>query len=39
MGDNNESRFLFLSFNTNEIYLPKQLQDSGPRYAFDVILT
>ena len=31
MGSNNESRFLFLSYNTNEIYLPKQLQDSGPR--------
>ena len=33
MGSNNESRFLFLSFNTNEIYLPKQLQDSGPRHV------
>ena len=26
-----ENRFLFLSLNTNEIHLPKQMSDSGPR--------
>ena len=31
MSNDTDSRFLFLSLNTNEIYLPKQANDSGPR--------
>ena len=40
-----ENRFLFLSLNTNEIHLPKQMSDSGPRnvltkkFAFGQIRT
>ena len=31
-----ENRFLFLSLNTNEIHLPKQMSDSGPRIVLKI---